>query len=145
MRQINKIIVHCSATKVSQNAGVDYIRTLHTKINGWSDIGYHLVIEHNGHIKPGRPIERQGAHCKGHNSDSIGICLAGGLDEKGKPAFTFSDEQMKNLNLLIESLKVQYPITSILGHRDYSPDKNKLVYNKVFREFRTWKYYEGRL
>jgi len=29
------------------------------------------------------------------------------------------------------------------GFCSYSPDKSKLAYNKVFREFRTWKYYKG--
>ncbi len=29
------------------------------------------------------------------------------------------------------------------GFCSYSPDKTKLVYNRVFREFRTWKYYKG--
>ncbi|GHT62532.1 tricorn protease [Bacteroidia bacterium] len=29
------------------------------------------------------------------------------------------------------------------GFCSYSPDKSKLAYNRVFREFRTWKYYQG--
>jgi tricorn protease len=29
------------------------------------------------------------------------------------------------------------------GFCSYSPDKTKLAYNRVFREFRTWKYYKG--
>lgn len=29
------------------------------------------------------------------------------------------------------------------GFCSYSPDKKKLAYNRVFREFRTWKYYRG--
>lgn len=29
------------------------------------------------------------------------------------------------------------------GFCSYSPDGNQLAYNKVFREFRTWKYYKG--
>lgn len=29
------------------------------------------------------------------------------------------------------------------GFCSYSPDKQKLAYNQVFREFRTWKYYKG--
>ena len=29
------------------------------------------------------------------------------------------------------------------GFCSYSPDKSKLAYNRIFREFRTWKYYRG--
>ncbi|MFA5195745.1 MAG: protease, partial [Bacteroidales bacterium] len=29
------------------------------------------------------------------------------------------------------------------GFCSYAPDKTKLAYNRVFREFRTWKYYKG--
>ncbi|MFA7409195.1 MAG: PDZ domain-containing protein [Bacteroidales bacterium] len=32
---------------------------------------------------------------------------------------------------------------SVAGFNSYSPDGKKLAYNRVFREFRTWKYYQG--
>lgn len=39
-------------------------------------------------------------------------------------------------------LSEQLPLP-VAGFCSYSPDKKKLAYNRVFREFRTWKYYRG--
>ena len=94
---------------------------------GWRDIGYHFVIRRDGTIESGRPLERTGAHVKGHNKDSIGICMEGGLNDKGKPKNNFIDKQFNSLKLLIDGFKFQFNINieNIKGHRDYSPDKNK--------------------
>ena len=83
MRDINQIIVHCSATPPSMIVGADDIRKWH-KARGWSDIGYHYVIKRNGVTEKGRDITRVGAHAKGHNEDSLGVVLIGGIDEDGK-------------------------------------------------------------
>lgn len=50
---------------------------------GWKCCGYHYVIPTDGTIEAGRPEELVGAHCKHHNSHSIGICYIGGLDNGG--------------------------------------------------------------
>ena len=71
-----------------------------------------------------RPVERIGAHCKGHNEGSIGICYEGGLDIKGNPKDTRTAEQKKALKYLIMTLKKEFPIKEIAGHRDFSPDLN---------------------
>ncbi len=39
-------------------------------------------------------------------------------------------------------LSEQLPF-SVAGSNSYSPDGKKLAFNRVFREFRTWKYYQG--
>lgn len=121
MRQINKIFVHCSATKPTQNIGVDEIRKMHTD-RGWSDIGYHYVIKRDDTIQVGRPVEKKGAHAKGHNSDSIGICLVGGIDKDGKPDANFTIGQYLSLIQLLTRLKIEYELTDedIYGHRDVS-------------------------
>ena len=80
MREINKIIVHCSATREFQDVKTEEIRRWHMD-KGWSDVGYHYLIELDGSINKGRPVERIGAHCKGHNNDSIGVCYIGGVDK----------------------------------------------------------------
>ena len=56
-RTIKKIIIHCSATREGQDISVDTIRDWHLK-RGWSDIGYHYVIDLNGVVRPGRPVEK---------------------------------------------------------------------------------------
>lgn len=120
MRKINSIIVHCSATKRGHDIGAKQIRELHVKGNGWKDIGYHYVIRINGVIEKGRPLDVVGAHCQGHNADSIGICLVGGLNAKGKPENTFTQAQFDSLKKLIVELKEQFGNLLIFGHNEFS-------------------------
>lgn len=121
MRKINMIIVHCSATKPSQDIGTAEIRKFHVEKNGWEDIGYHFVIRRNGQIENGRTVEKIGAHCKGHNADSIGICLVGGIDKNGKPENNFTQNQFNSLRSLTAKLQAQFPdIQSIHGHNEFA-------------------------
>lgn len=119
MRDIEMIIIHCSATPEGRDVSTDEIRSWHLD-RGWSDIGYHFVVELDGTVNDGRPLEISGAHAKGHNSNSIGICYVGGLDESGEPKDTRTPEQEKALVELLENLKDQYPEAQIIGHRDVS-------------------------
>jgi len=84
MRKIDKIIIHCSATREGENYTVDTIRSWHVDGRGWSDIGYHFYIDLYGKIHKGRDIAKIGAHVKGHNRNSIGICYCGGVEADGK-------------------------------------------------------------
>lgn len=120
-RRTDYIVVHCSATKVSSDIGVDEIRDWHTR-KGWSDIGYHAVIRRNGVVEFGRHFDQPGAHVAGQNYRSVGICLVGGLDERGKPEDNFSASQKNALRQLIAVLSYAYTGAEILGHRDLSPD-----------------------
>ena len=123
MRNINQIIVHCSATPPSMIVGADDIKQWHTA-KGWSDIGYHYVIRRNGEIEKGRDVTRAGAHAKSHNDESIGICLIGGIDENGKADDNYRIIQYQSLKTLIHILEITFPIESVLGHRDL-PNVNK--------------------
>lgn len=87
MRYINEIIIHCSDTKEGLDFNANDIDRWH-KQKGWKRIGYHYVILLNGTIEQGRELEAVGAHTKGHNAHSIGICYIGGLDKNGKPKDT---------------------------------------------------------
>ena len=87
MRQINEIIIHCSATKEGLNFNANDIDRWH-KQRGFKRIGYHFVILNDGTIQQGRELASIGAHCTNHNAHSIGICYIGGLDENGKPKDT---------------------------------------------------------
>jgi len=80
---------------------------------GWEDIGYHFVIRKNGRIEKGRAPHLEGAHIKGNNRTSIGICLAGNFHIE-KP----TDAQYRSLNKLLDSLCVVYSISRIIPHRD---------------------------
>lgn len=123
MRPINKIVVHCSATKPDRNIGEAEITEWH-KEKGWSDIGYHYVIRRNGLRENGRPLEIAGAHVAGHNTGSIGICMVGGIDKDGKAECNFTFRQFQSLEILLRELLGRFPNAEVLGHRDLSPDKD---------------------
>jgi N-acetyl-anhydromuramyl-L-alanine amidase AmpD len=112
------LVVHCSATPPKMDIGASTIRRWHIN-KGWSDIGYHYVIRRNGQIELGRPETRQGAHVKGYNKDSIGICLIGGVDEYNDPENNFTDAQFTTLGGLLMGLTSKYPNAKVLGHRDF--------------------------
>jgi N-acetylmuramoyl-L-alanine amidase len=121
MRNINKIIVHCSATREGQNISVDTIRKWHTEGRGWSDIGYHFYIDLHGDIYKGRDVAKIGAHCKGQNRNSIGICYCGGVEVDGKtPKDTRTEEQEDSLLAVLKTLKAMYPEATIHSHSDYA-------------------------
>ena len=92
MRHIEDIVVHSSATKPSMDIGVDEIRQWHLA-RKFRDVGYHYIIRRCGEIELGRNISETGAHVRGHNKHSIGICMVGGLDEHGKAAPSFTQWQ----------------------------------------------------
>jgi len=119
MRQINEIIIHCTATRAGQVVTVADVTKWHRK-RGWATIGYHYLVDQSGNVHTGRPVEQVGAHCLGHNSRSIGVCYVGGLDLNGKPSDTRTPAQRAALlNLLIE-LKQRFPAAKIHGHRDFA-------------------------
>ena len=119
----NYLVIHCSATRADQEITAEHIRRWHVDDNGWSDIGYHWVIERDGKIQHGRHAQSQGAHVRGHNHESIGICLVGGMAENGDPEDNFTPEQWLVLEMLIEVLQVRYPAARVVGHYYFNPYK----------------------
>ena len=93
MREITKVIVHCADTPEGRYVKTADIKRWHTEERGWSDIGYPWGVELDGSLHAGRPEEINGAHCKGHNSTSIGVCYVGGADSKGDPKDTRTEAQ----------------------------------------------------
>lgn len=121
MREINNLIIHCSATPEGRDFTVEDIDRCHRQ-RGFRCIGYHYVIYRDGSIHPGRPVAREGAHCLGHNADSIGICYIGGVDAAGKPKDTRTLPQKKALTLLVSDLCRQYniPRINVYGHNEFA-------------------------
>ena len=122
MRKINQIILHCSD---SEWGDVEAIDKWH-KALGWDGCGYHFVIcngriaskylkEWDGRVQEGRAIEKQGAHCKGENGDSIGICLI------GKHHFTYNQLHIALPELMARLLhEYDLAIDDIHAHYEYS-------------------------
>ncbi len=118
LRDVQYIVLHCSATPLRQRVTVEDIDRWH-KAQGWSGIGYHWYIDQDGRTWPGRSELYAGAHVKGHNHHAIGICYEGGIDPQGHPADTRTPAQKAALLSKLKELKARYPHAVILGHRDF--------------------------
>ena len=129
------IILHCSATREGQDIKAKTIKQWH-KERGFDDIGYHYVIDLDGTIEKGRDEDLVGAHCKGHNATSIGICYVGGCDKNMKPKDTRTPEQKRSMLSLVRKLvnKYKIPVTQIWAHHDF--DKHKACPSFDISEFR---------
>lgn len=114
------IFVHCSATKASMNVGLREIRQWH-KEQGWLDVGYHFVIRRDGTIEEGRPVDVVGSHVKDWNSKSVGVCLVGGIDDKGRYEANFTPAQMLELRGLLQTLLAKYPGSKLMAHHEAAP------------------------
>lgn len=114
------IVIHCSATRAIQNIGVKEIRDWHVRGRGWADVGYHKIIRRDGKVENGRPIDQAGAHVAGHNANSIGICLVGGLNnDTYAPEANYTAAQWASLKSLVADMLKKYPKAKVLGHRDF--------------------------
>lgn len=125
MREIDKIIVHCSATQEGKNISAATIDQWHKK-RGWKGIGYHYVVALDGSIEYGRSVYSTGAHVKGHNTGSIGICYIGGVEAERGPdgkwvaKDTRTSEQKESLLDLIKTLKRMHPDATVHGHNEFA-------------------------
>lgn len=119
MRKITEIIIHCSATTEGKDFTVEDIDRWHRQ-RGFNCIGYHFVIYRDGSIHAGRSKCQIGAHCKGHNANSVGICYIGGLSTDGKPKDTRTAAQKASLRALVEQLQEEFPLATVHGHNEFA-------------------------
>lgn len=134
MRKIKKIIYHCSASDIPEQCTFNAIKELHTspktkeitwgkyKTHGkaFVDIGYHFLIGKDGTLYFGRQIHISGAHCFGHNIDSIGICLMGSDKDK------FTKEQFETAKEINRELCTEFGLGNdqIFGHKHFNKNKS---------------------
>ena len=112
---VHYIVVHCSATRESQNYTAEQLRADHLS-RGFIDVGYHYYIRRDGTVTQHRGLAEVGAHCRPFNRCSIGICYEGGLDAGGTPKDTRTLPQRTTLAALLLDLKRRYPKAVIRGH-----------------------------
>ena len=105
--KIELLVVHCSDTD-NEATAID-IHKMHMNF-GWDGIGYHKIILRDGTIENGRPEYWMGAHVKGKNNKSLGVCLIGRNQ--------FTNRQFNSLKLILNEWKLKYPKAKILGHCD---------------------------
>lgn len=128
MRQISEIIVHCAATRpdwMQSQPLIAKVREIDSwhRGRGWSGIGYHYIIDRDGKVSDGRPLEMTGAHVKGRNTGTIGICLIGGHGSAETDRFldNYTPEQDTALRRLIADLRRKIPsISTVSGHNQYA-------------------------
>lgn len=123
MRSITLIVIHCSATRENCPFTEQALEAAHRR-RGFDGTGYHFYIRRDGHILTTRPLEKPGAHVRGYNAHSIGICYEGGLNRYGLPCDTRTEWQRHSLRVLVRALLLDYPGARVVGHRDLSPDLN---------------------
>lgn len=118
------IVVHYSATPIEQDFSAADIDEMH-KRRGFRKIGYHFFIRKSGLVEKGRHLSRegrfeQGAHSKGENDASIGICYEGGvvMDDPNTGFDTRTEAQKEAMVKLINDLLVRFPNAAVVGHKD---------------------------
>jgi len=114
MRHIDLIVIHCTFTEQEQEISAKTIDSWH-KDRGWNGIGYHELIHLDGWAEKGRQLNEVGAHAKGFNTRSIGLCLVGGKWH-GDFADTFTKEQYVTLYETLKSYIDLFPDIKIIGH-----------------------------
>ena len=119
MRTFEKIILHCTATPPEMYVDVATIRKWH-EAKGWSDCGYHYVIQRDGTIENGRPITRTGAHTRKQNECSVGIAYVGGVNKDHEPEDNMTMLQEVSFLLLVRSLRVTFGPMTIHGHNEFA-------------------------
>ena len=119
MRTIDKIILHCTATKEGMDFHRQDVDRWH-KQRGWKGIGYHYLITLDGTVEVGRKEEEIGAHTVNYNKNSIAIAYVGGLDKDGKPNDTRTTQQKAAMYKLLCDLKKKYPNATIHGHYEFA-------------------------
>ena len=125
-RMVDLIVIHCSATKETTRLTPLALDRMHRQ-RGFNGCGYHYYIERDGKINSMRPSEKVGAHARGYNAHSLGICYEGGLDRNGRAADTRTERQKVSLRALVKVLRQLYPtINRVVGHRDLSSARERI-------------------
>lgn len=140
IREIREIIVHCSATPEGRDYSVATLTAWHRQ-RGFLTVGYHYVIDLQGTVHIGRPLAMAGAHCRGHNARSIGVCYIGGVARDGRtPKDTRTEAQKKSLARLLRELHARYPASRLHGHREFAnkacPSFDCHEYDYIFNDAR---------
>lgn len=118
-KDVQYIVIHYSATPVERDFSADDIDAMH-KRRGWRGIGYHFYIRKDGTVENGRPLRERGAHIKGHNHHSIGICYEGGVyaSDVNTGRDTRTQAQRDAMIRLIRDMLKRYPGAQVIGHKN---------------------------
>ena len=150
-RDITEFVTHWTGTFTNQNIGAKDVHSWHLDRN-FSGCGYHYVIQRDGKLQRGRPLNIKGAHSKayGHNTYSIGVAFAGGFNcpsgtknpDKFLSSDSFTEEQWNTYAVFVESFYTVWPGGQAWGHNDTTDqgkidpgfDVQQYVYNKFNKQ-----------
>lgn len=121
-RVIDLIVIHCSATREDRRYVLSQLDRDH-RARGFHGIGYHFYITMEGRIYLTRSMDIPGAHARGYNYRSIGICYEGGLDPQGRPKDTRTPSQRESMRRLVDRLHYLYGKVRVMGHTELNPYK----------------------
>lgn len=118
------IVIHYSATPIERSYTVDDIDAMHRK-RGFREVGYHYFVTRAGEVQTGRDMDKPGrfevgAHVKGSNTKSVGVCYEGGVT-RARPHVGFDTRtpaQTEAMIALIHDLQDRFPDAAVVGHRD---------------------------
>lgn len=109
--RVKYLVIHQSGAEHEEGETAADIDRAH-RLRGLLQIGYHYVIRRDGTVEPGRPLEIPGAHVRGFNQFSVGVCLIGKLGEFP------TDAQARAVTELANQLAANYPAIVMVGHQD---------------------------
>lgn len=125
MNGVRKITVHhegwtnfTSTSAAATYDRIEQIRQIHTRDRGWSDIGYHYVIDRQGRVIEGRPIAYQGAHVSENNPHNLGVLVLGNFDQQ-RPTKKQVAALGSFLKLMMATHKV--PAVRVYTHKEIKP------------------------
>ena len=124
-KDIEYIVIHCSDTPPSYDVTAAIVDEWHrAPPRNWDMIGYHFFIRLSGLIEIGRGLDIPGAHVRGYNARSWGVCLAGGRKANiGGEDNNFTAEEFESLGKVIRGLKELAPQAKVVGHMDLDDKK----------------------
>ena len=117
-QDIRTLVVHHTVSKapvtyIGARAEMRNLQRMHMDSNGWSDIGYNLVIDRWGRVWEGRGIRRVGAHTKGYNTNTVGVAFMGNYETS-----KLNERQIRAFNEVKAKLRAHgCRIERIKGHR----------------------------
>ncbi len=122
--RVTHLVIHYSATPIERDFTSADIDRMHRE-RGFREIGYHFFIRKDGVIERGRDLSQPGrfevgAHSKGENSSSIGICYEGGV-RAAAPNVGFDSRtpaQKAAMVEVIDSMMSRFGPVVVEGHRD---------------------------
>lgn len=112
---VKHIVIHCADTNPDQDFTAADVNRWH-KLRGFKKIGYHFVIKLDGTIEPGRQLNEQGAHVKGYNKKSVGVCYIGGANGED----TRTNPQKISMVYLVGMLKRMFVNAEVVGHYQFN-------------------------